>query len=68
MDYNWGDGVLDDPETKRQDMAMDMQRVSMGLMRDVNFIMKWEKVDEAAARKLLPDMEDLTDEKQDEVE
>lgn len=59
--YSWGDGVLEDPETRRQDMALDMQRVASGLMRDVDFIMKWEKVDEATARKMLPDMEDLTD-------
>ena len=68
VDYNWGDGVLDDPETRRQDMALDMQRVAAGLMRDVDFVMKWDKVDEETARKMLPGMEDLTDEKQDEVE
>ena len=68
VDYNWGDGVLDDPETKRQDMAMDMQRVSAGLMKPVAFVMKWDGVDEKTARKMLPDMEDMTDEEQDEVE
>ena len=68
VDCKWGDGVLDDPETRRQDMALDMQRVAAGLMRDVDFIMKWDKVDEETARKLLPGMEDLTDEEQDEVE
>lgn len=68
VDYNWGDGVLDDPETKRQDMAMDMQRVSFGLMKPVAFVMKWDGVDEKTARKMLPDMEDMTDEEQDEVE
>lgn len=68
VDYNWGDGVLDDPETKRQDMTMDMQRVSAGLMKPVAFVMKWDGVDEKTARKMLPDMEDMTDEEQDEVE
>ncbi len=68
VDYNWGDGILDDPETRRQDMAMDMQRVAAGLMRDVDFVMKWDKVDEETARKMLPGMEDLTDEGQNEVE
>lgn len=68
VDYNWGDGVLDDPETKRQDMAMDMQRVAAGLMTDVAFVMKWDKVDEETARKMLPDMEDMTDEHEDEIE
>ncbi len=68
VDYNWGDGVLDDPETKRQDKAMDMQLVAAGLMKPVAFVMKWEGVDEKTARKMLPDMEDMTDEEQDEVE
>ena len=68
VDYSWGDGVLDDPETRRQDMALDMQRVAAGLMRDVDFVMKWDKVDEETARKRLPGMEDMTDEEQDEVE
>ena len=67
-DYNWGDGILDDPETRRQDMALDMQRVAAGLMKRENFVMKWDKVDEATARKLLPGLEDLTTEDQDEVE
>lgn len=66
--YSWGDGVLDDPDTRRQDMALDMQRVAAGLMRDVDFIMKWDKVDEATARKMLPGMEDLTTEEQEELE
>lgn len=68
VDYSWGDGVLDDPETRRQDMALDMQRVAAGLMRDVDFVMKWDKVDEETARKRLPGMEDMTDEERDEVE
>lgn len=66
--YNWGDGILDDPETRRQDMALDMQRVSAGLMRDVDFVMKWDKVDEATARKMLPGMEDMTTEEETEIE
>lgn len=66
--YSWGDGVLDDPETRRQDMAMDMQRVAAGLMTDVAFVMKWDKVDEDTARKMLPKMEEMIDEEQTEVE
>lgn len=69
VQYNWGDGVLDDPETRRQDMAMDMQLVSAGLMRREAFVMKWDGAkDEAEARKMLPGMEDLTTEPQNEVE
>lgn len=68
VDYNWGDGVLDDPETRSRDMALDMQRVAAGLMTDVAFVMKWDRVDEETARKMLPKMEDLTTEEQEEVE
>lgn len=68
VDYNWGDGILDDPETRRADMAMDLQLVAAGLMRDVDFIMKWNKVDEETARKMLPGLEDQVTEEQDEVE
>ncbi len=66
--YSWGDGILDDPDTRRQDKMMDMQLVAAGLMRDVDFVMKWEKVDEATARRMLPKMEDMTDEEQEEIE
>ncbi len=67
-DYNWGDGVLDDPETRRQNMAMDATLVNQGLMNDWEFRMKWYGEDEETARKMLPGMEDLTDEEQNEVE
>ena len=60
--------MLDDPETKRQDMAMDMQRVAAGLMKPVSFVMKWDGVDEETARKLLPDMEDMTTQPEEELE
>lgn len=67
-EYNWGDGVLDDPDTLRQDMAMDMSRVAAGLMTDVRFVMKWDKVSEEEAKAMLPKMEDMVTEEQDEVE
>lgn len=66
--FNWGDGILDDPETRRQDMALDMQRVAAGLMTDVAFVMKWDKVDEETARAMLPKMEQIVTEEQEEVE
>lgn len=68
VDYNWGDGVLDDPETRRQDKALDIQLVGAGLMDPVRFVMKWENVDEETARRMLPGMETLAMEEQDEVE
>lgn len=66
--YNWGDGVLDDPETRRQDKALDIQLVNSGLMDPVRFVMKWENVDEETARKMLPDMESMTTEPEEEIE
>ncbi|AWY06888.1 MAG: portal protein [Caudoviricetes sp.] len=66
--YSWGDGVLDDPETRRQDMALDMQMVNAGLMNDWEYRVKWFSEDKDTARKMLPGMEDMTTEKQEEVE
>lgn len=57
--YNWGDGVLDDPETIRKDKAMDMQEVEAGIMQPYEYRMKWKKEDEATARAMLPGMEQL---------
>lgn len=64
-EYNWGDGVLDDPDTRRQDMAMDVSLVREGLMSRLDFIMKWNKVDEATAKKIIAQIDS---EVQDEVE
>lgn len=71
VDYNWGDGVLDDPDTKRQDMAIDMQRVNNLLMSRKQFIMKWEGVDEETAQKILSEIDDMNEivtEPQEEIE
>lgn len=67
-EYNWGDGVLDDPDTRRQDMAMDLQLLSAGILNDWEFRSRWMNEDEETARKMLPKMEEMTDEEQDEVE
>lgn len=67
-DYNWGDGILDDPDTRRQDMSMDLQLLNAGILNDWEFRVKWMKEDEATAKAALPKMEDMVDEKQDEVE
>jgi len=67
-DYNWGDGVLDDPETKRQDMAMGLQLLNAAIIGPVEYRMRYFGEDEETARRMLPDTEDLVDEEQDEVE
>lgn len=66
--YNWGDGVLDDPETQRQDMAMDMQRVAAGLMADWEFRVKWNGETEQESKAMLPGMESIVAEPQEDVE
>ena len=68
VDYNWGDGVLDDPETKRQDMAMGLSLLNASIIGPVEYRMRYFGEDEKTARKMLPDIEDMTDEEQDEVE
>ena len=68
VDYNWGDGVLDDPETKRQDMAMGLSLLNASIIGPVEYRMRYFGEDEKTARKMLSDMEDVTDEEQDEVE
>jgi len=66
--YNWGDGVMDDPETLRQERAMDLQEVSAGLLNPYEYRMKWRKEDEEKAKAMLPSMEDMTTEEQQEIE
>lgn len=68
VDYNWGDGVLDDPDTKRQDMAMGLSLLNASIIGPVEYRMRYFGEDEETARKMLPDMEDMTDEGQEEVE
>lgn len=57
--YNWGDGVLDDPDTIRQDKAMDVSLVSAGLMNDWEYRMKWYGETEDEAKAMLPKMQDI---------
>lgn len=68
VDYNWGDGVLDDPDTKRQDMAMGLSLLNASIIGPVEYRMRYFGEDEETAKKMLPGMEDMTDEGQDEVE
>lgn len=68
VDYNWGDGVLDDPETKRQDMAMGLSLLNASIIGPVEYRMRYFGEDEETARKMLPDMEDMTTEPEEEIE
>jgi len=67
-EFDWGDSVLDDEETIRlrnQDMRAD---VAAGILRKEIYLSKKYGVTEEEARKMIPDMEDMTDETQNEVE
>lgn len=66
--YNWGDGVLDDPETVRQDKALDASLVSAGLMNDWEYRVKWYGETEKEAKAMLPKMEDMVNETENEIE
>ena len=67
--FNWGDGVLDDPDTRRQDMAMGLSLLNAGIIGPVEYRMRYFGEDEKTARKMLPDMEDMTeDDGQNEIE
>lgn len=68
VDYNWGDGVLDDPETKRQDMAMGLSLLNASIIGPVEYRMRYFGEDEATAKAALPKMEDMTDEEEEEIE
>ena len=47
--YSWVDGVLDDPETVRQDKALDLQEVEAGIRTPWEYRVKWyrERPEEA---------------------
>ena len=66
--YSWGDSVLDDADAKEKERANDRQDVSMGVMNDWVYRAKWYGEDEATAKKMLPKMEDMTNEGENEIE
>ena len=62
---DFDDSIIEDTRTELQDMRAD---VSAGLLRGELYIAKKYGVSEEEARKMMPDMEDMTEEGQDEVE
>lgn len=68
VSYDWGDSVLDDEETKRirnADMRLD---VSSGLLKPELYVSKKYNVSIEKAKSMLPGMEEMADEPQNEVE
>lgn len=66
--YDWGDSILDDQETKGNEFARDLQLLNAGIMNDWEFRAKYFNEDEATAKAALPKMQDMTTERQQEVE
>ncbi len=66
--YDWGDSVLYDEDAKEKERANDRQDIAAGIMNDWEYRSKWYNEDEETAKKMLPKMEDMTTEEQDEVE
>lgn len=67
-DYSWGDSLLDDPDTRRQDMAMGLSLMNAGVMGPVEYRMRYFGENEETARRMLPEMEDMADETEEEIE
>lgn len=62
---DFDDSIIVDTESQR---AQDRQDVSMGAMSILEYRIKWYGEDEATAKKMLPKMQDMVDETQDEIE
>lgn len=65
ISIDFDDSIIEDKTT---DFSRDMQLLNAGILNDWEFRMKWLNEDEATAKALLPKMEDLTTEGQDEIE
>lgn len=68
VSYDWGDSVLYDEDAKEKERTNDRQDVAMGTFNDWEYRAKWRHEDEETAKRMLPGMEDMTTEKQEEVE
>lgn len=55
-------------ESKEQDFQRDMQMLNAGIMNDWEFRMRWFNEDEETAKAALPKMQDMTTERQNEIE
>lgn len=62
---DFDDSIIEDKTTERNN---DRQDLAAGIMNAWEYRMKWYNEDEATARKMLPGMEDMTDEGQEEIE
>ncbi len=66
--YDWGDSVIDDEDTRRERFADMRLDVSAALIKPEIYLSQKYKVSIEEARAMMPTMEDMTTEKQEEVE
>lgn len=62
---DFDDSIIEDKSTE---FSRDMQLLNASIMNDWEFRMKWMNEDEATAKASLPKMQDMTTEKQNEIE
>lgn len=62
---DFDDSIIEDKTSERNN---DRQDLAAGIMNDWEYRAKWYHEDEETAKAMLPRMEDMTDEEQDEVE
>lgn len=62
---DFDDSIIEDKTTERNN---DRQDLAAGIMNDWEYRMKWYNEDEATAKKMLPKMEEMTTESQQEIE
>lgn len=65
ISVDFDDSIIVDEQS---DFNRDLQMLSAGIMNDWEARAKWFNEDEATAKAALPKMQDMTDEKEDEIE
>ena len=65
ISVDFDDSIIEDKQT---DFTRDMQLLQAGIMNDWEFRAKWMNEDAETAKASLPKVQDMTDERQDEVE
>ena len=65
ISIDFDDSIIEDKQTN---FSRDMQLLTAGIMNDWEFRMRWMNEDEETAKAALPKMQDVVNEKQQEVE
>lgn len=65
ISIDFDDSIVED---ETANFSRDLQLLNAGIMNDWEFRMRWMNEDEATAKASLPKAQDMTDEREDEVE